>query len=223
MTAAFGLIRRAFPVRPESVPLRGACVPRGELMATTVRETIADFGRFDPELHAPEPRRWRPAYGFDDIAIVPGVETLHPDDVGLSWVLGGHRFAIPFIASAMDGVVNVPFAIALGKLGGLAVLNLEGLQSRYADPEEPLAEIAAAPRETVTELMQRLYQARIRDDLVARRVAEIKAAGVKAAVSATPSLAERLGPVVAEAGVDIFVRQSTGHSRRVRSAHWQPP
>ncbi len=123
-------------------------------MATTVRETIADFGRFDPDLHAPEPRRLRPAYGFDDIAIVPGVETLHPDDVDLSWELGGHRFAIPFIASAMDGVVNVPFAVALGKLGGLAVLNLEGLQSRYADPEEPLAEIAAAPRETVTELME---------------------------------------------------------------------
>jgi len=192
-------------------------------MATTVRETLADFGRFDPEQHAPDRRRLRPAYGFDDVAIVPGVETLHPDDVDLSWELGGHRFAIPFIASAMDGVVNVPFAIALGKLGGLAVLNLEGLQTRYEHPEEPLAEIAAASRETVTELMQRLYQAPIRDDLVARRVQDIKSAGVAAAVSATPSLAERLGPVAAEAGVDVFVVQSTVTSRRFRSHNGNQP
>jgi len=192
-------------------------------MATTVRETLADFGRFDPELHAPEHRRLKPAYGFDDIAIIPGVETLHPDDVDLSWELGGHRFAIPFIASAMDGVVDVPFAIALGKLGGLAVLNLEGLQTRYEHPDEPLAEIAAAARETVTELMQRLYRAPIRDDLVARRVQDIKSAGVKAAVSATPSLAERLGPLAAEAGVDVFVVQSTVTSRRFRSHNGNPP
>ena len=164
-------------------------------MATTVRDTLADFGTLDPALRAPEPRRLRPAYGFDDVAIVPGVETLHPDDVNLSWELGGRRFSIPFIASAMDGVVDVAFAIALGKLGGLAVLNLEGLQTRYEHPEEPLAEIAAASRETVTELMQRLYQAPIRDELVAQRVQEIKSAGVAAAVSATPSLAERLGPI----------------------------
>src|SRR5207248_3137940 len=95
----------------------------------------------------------------------------------LSWLLGNHRFAIPFIASAMDGVVDVPFAIALGNLGGLAVVNLEGLQTRYERPQEVLAEIAAAPRETVTELMQGLYQAPIREDLVGRRVAEIKAGG----------------------------------------------
>jgi IMP dehydrogenase len=117
----------------------------------------------------------------------------------------------------MDGVVDVPFATALGRLGGLAVLNLEGLQTRYERPEEPLAEIAAAPRETVTELMQRLYQAPIRDELVAARVSEIKAAGVVAAVSATPSLAERLGPVAASAGVDIIVVQSTVTSKRFRA------
>src|SRR5260370_33777375 len=128
MTAAFGLIRRAFPVRPESVSLRGACVPRGEVMATTVRETIADLGRFGPDQHTPEHRRLRPAYGFDGVAIVPGVETLHPDDVDLSWELGGQRFAIPFIASAMDGGVSVPFAAALGTLAGLARLSLVGLR-----------------------------------------------------------------------------------------------
>src|SRR5947207_14247151 len=109
---------------------------------TTMPATsLPDLDTFDDsDLFPPAPTRLRPAYGFDDVAIVPGVETLHPDDVDLSWELGGQRFAIPFIASAMDGVVNVPFAIALGKLGGLAVLNLEGLQTRYADPEEPLAE-----------------------------------------------------------------------------------
>jgi IMP dehydrogenase len=183
-------------------------------MATTVRESsLPDLG----DLFRSEPNRLRAAYGFDDVAIVPGVETVHPDDVDLSFELGGHRFKIPFIASAMDGVVDVPFAIALGKLGGLAVVNLEGLQTRYEDPAEPLNDIAAAPKDTVTALMQRLYQAPIRDDLVARRVEEIKQAGVAAAVSSTPSLAERLGPVAAAAGVDIFVVQSTVTSARFKA------
>src|SRR5262249_58888200 len=118
---------------------------------------------------------WRPAYGFDDVEIVPGVESLDPCDVDLSWSIGSQQCSVPVIASAMDGVVDVPFAIALSQLGGLAVLNLEGLQTRYECPEEPLAEIAAASRESATELMQRLYQAPIRDELVAQRVAEIKA------------------------------------------------
>jgi IMP dehydrogenase len=186
-------------------------------MTTSVRETLANLGGFDADVMRPAPKRLRAAYGFDDVAIVPGVETLQPDDVDLSFALGGRRFAIPFIASAMDGVVDVDFAIALGKLGGLAVLNLEGLQTRYERPAEPLAEIAGAAREGVTELMQRLYRAPIRDELVARRVSEIKAGGVAAAVSATPSLADRLGPIAHDAGADIFVVQSTVTSRRFRS------
>ena len=148
---------------------------------------------------------------------MPGVETIHPDDVDLSFSLGGQRLTIPFIASAMDGVVDVPFAIALGRLGGLAVLNLEGLQTRYDDPSEPLDQIVAAAADEVTGLMQRLYQEPIRDELVARRIREIKDTGVPAAVSATPSLASRLGCVAAEAGVDILVVQSTVTSRRFRS------
>ncbi|MDQ6672403.1 MAG: GuaB3 family IMP dehydrogenase-related protein [Chloroflexota bacterium] len=194
-----------------------------------MRETIAELGAFGAEVRTPSraasergASRLQAAYGFDDVAIVPGVETLHPDDVDLRWELGGRRFSIPFVASAMDGVVDVPFAIALGQRGGLAVLNLEGLQTRYEQPEEVLAQIAGAPRESVTELMQRLYQAPIRDELVARRVEEIKAGGVDAAVSSTPSLAERLGPIVAEAGGDIFVVQSTVTSRRFRSHHGNP-
>ncbi len=199
-------------------------------MPTSMRETIAELGAFGAEVRTPSraasergASRLQAAYGFDDVAIVPGVETLHPDDVDLRWELGGRRFSIPFVASAMDGVVDVPFAIALGQRGGLAVLNLEGLQTRYEQPEEVLAQIAGAPRESVTELMQRLYQAPIRDELVARRVEEIKAGGVDAAVSSTPSLAERLGPIVAEAGGDIFVVQSTVTSRRFRSHHGNPP
>src|SRR5438876_11048892 len=158
-------MRSARPIpRADSAPRvfhSGALVylPRGGKlsMTTTVREPLADFRPFDAEaLPAESHKKLRAAYGFDDVAIVPGVETLHPDDVDLSWELGGHTFSIPFIASAMDGVVDVPFAIALGRLGGLAVLNLEGLQTRYQRPEEPLSEIAAAPRESVTELMQHL-------------------------------------------------------------------
>jgi IMP dehydrogenase len=197
----------------------------GVPVTTTLRDTLADLEALDETqfpTRPPSTGRLRPAYGFDDVAIVPGVETLHPDDVDLSWSLAGHRFAIPFIASAMDGVVDVPFAIALGRLGGLAVLNLEGLQTRYDRPEEPLADIAAAPREAATELMQRLYRAPIRDDLVARRVQEIKRGGVAAAVSSTPALAGRLGPLAAEAGADLFVVQSTVTSRRFRSAAARP-
>ena len=200
-------------------------MPREVTVTTTLSEPFAeDLERFEQEHQAARPeRRLRPAYGFDDVAIVPGVETLHPDDVDLGWSLGGQRFAIPFIASAMDGVVDVAFAVALGRLGGLAVLNLEGLQTRYERPAVRLAEIAAAPRESATELMQRLYQAPLREDLVARRVAEIKAGGVVAAVSATPSQAERLGPVAADAGADIFFVQSTVTSRRFRSHNGTPP
>jgi IMP dehydrogenase len=165
----------------------------------------------------PSERRLRPAYGFDDVAIVPGVETVQPEDVDVSWEVGGRKFAIPFIASAMDGVVDVSFAIALGKLGGLAVLNLDGLQARYDNPAEPLEQIAQAAPGEVTALMQRLYQAPIKDELIGRRVEEIKAAGVPAAVSATPATAGRFGPIAAEAGVDLFVVQSTVTSRRFRS------
>src|SRR3984893_2454891 len=141
-------------------------------MPTTVRETVAEFGAFEAEMRTSKiaqrergASRLRAAYGFDDVAIVPGVETLHPDDVDLRFELGGRRFSHRCFASAMDGVVDVPFAIALGQLGGLAVLNLEGLQTRYEHPADVLAQIASAPRETVTELMQRLYQAPIRDEL----------------------------------------------------------
>lgn len=162
-------------------------------------------------------RRLRHAYGFDDVALVPGSLTVDPEDTDLSWQLGPHRLALPILASAMDGVVDPAFAIALGRAGGLAVLNLEGLQTRYERPEEQLREIADAPADQVTALLQQLYRAPLREDLVARRVGQIKAGGVLAAVSSTPANAARLGRVAAEAGADVFVVQSTVSTVRYRT------
>ena len=162
--------------------------------------------------------RLRHAYGFDDVALVPGTAAADPSDVDLSWTLGPYRLQLPVLASAMDGVVDPAFAIRLGRLGGLAVLNLEGLQTRYERPEEPLARIASASADTVTALLQELYQAPVREHLVAERVREIKAAGVLAAVSATPAHAGRLGPLAAAAGADLLVVQSTVTTARFRSS-----
>ena len=163
-------------------------------------------------------RRLRHAYGFDDVALVPGTLTVDPDATDLSWQLGPHRLALPILASAMDGVVDTTFAIALGKAGGLAVLNLEGLQTRYDHPEEQLALIAEAQASDVTALLQQLYRAPMRDELVARRIGEVKAAGVLCAVSATPANAARLGRLAAAAGADIFVVQSTVSTVRYKTS-----
>ncbi len=163
-------------------------------------------------------RRLRQAYGFDDVALVPGAVTVDPGDVDLSWRLDPLHLQLPVVASAMDAVVDPAFAVQLGRAGGLAVLNLEGLQTRYERPEEQLAAISEAPSEEVTALMQRLYRAPIRDELVARRVREVKAGGVPAAVSSTPALAEHLAPIALEAGVDLFVVQSTVTTARFRSS-----
>ena len=154
-------------------------------------------------------RKARRCYGFDEISLVPGEITINPNETDSSWEFGDHRFPIPIIASAMDGVVDVKFAIAMGKLGGLAVLNLEGVQTRYEDPSEVLAEIAAANNEEATRLVQNLYTPPIQEKLVTRRVEEIKAGGVPVAVSAIPQRAEQFGKLAADAGTDYFVVQST--------------
>jgi IMP dehydrogenase len=148
------------------------------------------------------------------VAIVPGDVTLDPAEVDCSWQLGGHRLPLPILASAMDGVVDPRFAGQLGQLGGLAVLNLEGVQTRYDNPEEVLQRIAEAPSEQVTELLQELYRAPLREDLVGQRIREIKSQGVLAAASATPVNAERFGRLAVEAGVDVFVVQSTVSTAR---------
>ncbi|MDX6733830.1 MAG: dehydrogenase, partial [Baekduia sp.] len=131
-------------------------------------------------------KKARRAYGFDDIAIVPSRRTRDPDDVDISWKLGDYRFDLPVLASAMDGVVSPRTAGILGKLGGLAVLNLEGIFSRYEDADEQLQRIAALPKEIATREMQEIYRAPIDEDLMVQRIREIKEQGVVTAASLTP-------------------------------------
>jgi IMP dehydrogenase len=186
-------------------------------MATSLSSSLSADIAADLDLPRSSGRRLRHAYGFDDVALVPGSLTVDPEDTDLSWQLGPHRLALPILASAMDGVVDPAFAIALGRAGGLAVLNLEGLQTRYERPDEQLGQIADAPASEVTALLQQLYRTPMRDELVARRIGQIKAGGVLAAVSSTPANAARLGRVAAEAGADIFVVQSTVSTVRYRT------
>ncbi len=166
-------------------------------------------------------RKARRAYGLDEIALVPGEVTINPNDCEMSWSLGEHHFPIPIMASAMDGVVDVQFAIAMGKLGGLAVLNLEGVQTRYEDPSGVLAEIANASNEDATRLVQGLYTEPIREELISKRIEEIKDSGVLAAVSSIPQKAERFGRLAADAGADIFVIQSTVSTARHISSEYE--
>ncbi len=154
-------------------------------------------------------RKARRCYGFDEIALVPGNVTINPNEVDVSWKLGKQQYRVPIIASAMDGVVDVKVAIAFGKHGGLGVLNLEGVQTRYEEPEELLSKVRAATPEEATELLQKIYREPVKEKLVSKRIEEIKAAGVSAAVSAIPQRAARFGPLAQEAGVDVFVVQST--------------
>ncbi|WP_216904779.1 GuaB3 family IMP dehydrogenase-related protein [Synechococcus sp. CCY 9618] len=151
----------------------------------------------------------RRAYGIDEIALVPGGRTVDPEVTDSSWSLGGIEREIPIIASAMDGVVDVGMCIELTRLGALGVLNLEGVQCRYDDPEPILERIASVGREEFVGLMQDLYSQPVREDLVRQRIAEIKAGGGIAAVSATPAAALRFGTAVAESGADLFFVQAT--------------
>ena len=154
-------------------------------------------------------RKARRAYGFDEIALVPGEVTLNPDEVDIQWKIDGMSFPVPFLASAMDGVVNPEFAVKMGKLGGIAVLNLEGVQTRYENPEEIFSQIAKASPEKATQLVQKIYLEPIKEKLITRRVQEIKKGKVQAVVSTIPQHAEKFGKIAAEAGADIFVVQST--------------
>lgn len=154
-------------------------------------------------------RKARRCYGFDEIALVPGQVTIDPNDVDAACELGGRKVEVPILAAAMDGVVDTRFAITMGKLGGLAVLNLEGVQTRYEDPEEVINRIVEVALEEATQLVQDVYKEEIKEDLIGRRIEEIKSAGVPAIVSSIPQRAERFGKVAEEAGVDFFVVQAT--------------
>jgi IMP dehydrogenase len=159
-------------------------------------------------------RKARVTYGFDEIALVPGDITINPNEVDTSFKIprkdgSAIELKIPIIASAMDGVTDVRFCIAMGNLGGLGVINLEGVQTRYENPAEVLDQIVKTGKEDVTALIQKFYTEPIKENLIARRIEELKKAGVLAAVSSIPQKAERFGCIAQEAGADLFVVQST--------------
>jgi IMP dehydrogenase len=154
-------------------------------------------------------KKGRRAYGFDDIAIVPSRRTRDPDDIDITWTLGPYRFELPLLAAAMDGVVSPTTAGIMGKLGGLAVLNLEGIFTRYEDAEGQLERIAELPPEEATAEMQRIYQEPVKEELVAQRVQEIKEQGVVCAASLTPQRVTKYYETALEAGLDILVIQGT--------------
>jgi IMP dehydrogenase len=164
----------------------------------------------------------RRAYGFDDIAIVPSRRTRDPDDIDISWDLDAYHFELPLLASAMDGVVSPRIAAELGRLGGLGVLNLEGLWTRYEDPDPVYAEIASLPDAEATKRMQEIYAEPIKPELIGRRVAEIKDAGVVAAASLTPQRVARYHQYALEAGLDILVIQGTVVSAEHVSSSSEP-
>ncbi len=159
-------------------------------------------------------RKARVTYGFDEIALVPGEVTINPNEVDTSFRIpcpDGRLITlkIPIIASAMDGVTDVKFCIEMGKLGGLGVINLEGVQTRYENPAEVLEEVVKADKDEVTTLIQKLYLEPIKEKLISKRVQELKKAGVLAAVSSIPQKADRFAAIAQEAGADLFVVQST--------------
>jgi IMP dehydrogenase len=172
-------------------------------------------------------RKARVTYGFDEIALVPGEITINPNEVNTSFEIPcpGDReplkLKIPIIASAMDGVTNVRFCIEMARLGGLGVINLEGVQTRYDDPEDALAQIVKADKATVTEQIQKLYTQPIKEELIARRVQELRKGGGIVAVSSIPQKAERYAAIAQEAGADLFVVQSTVSTVRHISSEYK--
>jgi IMP dehydrogenase len=167
-------------------------------------------------------RKARVAYGFDDIALVPGALTVNPTEVDITWDLCGRRFDIPIIAAAMDGVVGPKLAIEMGRHGGLAVLNLEGIFARYERPEEVLDRIVSASPEEATKIIQSIYGEPIKEELIHRKIEEIKKGGGVVAVSSIPQRAERFGQIAQEAGADLFVVQSTVTTARHVATEYTP-
>src|SRR5918994_964323 len=164
----------------------------------------------------------RRAYGFDEVAIVPSRRTRDPDDVDLTWEVDAYSFRLPMMASAMDAAVSPHTASLIGGLGGLACLNLEGLWTRYEDPEPVYEEIASLPDEKATRRMQELYREPVSDELVARRIREIKDAGVVSCGSLTPQRVERHAKTVVDAGLDVLVIQGTVVSAEHVSTRSEP-
>ncbi len=167
-------------------------------------------------LYIGKDRTARRCYGFDEIALMPGNVTVNPNEADTSWHVGlpdrqagKYKFKVPIIAAAMDGVVDVRFAIEFGKFGGFAVLNLEGIQTRYENPDEVLEKISKATPQEATELVQGIYTKPIKEELITKRIKQIKEKNVPAVVSAIPQRAEKFGKIAQAAGCDIFIVQST--------------
>jgi IMP dehydrogenase len=154
-------------------------------------------------------KKARRAYGFDDVAIVPSRRTRDPEDVDISWTLGPYRFELPLLASALDGVVSPETAGTIGRLGGLAVLNLEGIFCRYEDVDAQLERIASLDREEATREMQEIYREPVKPELIAQRIREMKEHGVVVAASLTPQRVREHYEIALEAGLDILVIQGT--------------
>jgi IMP dehydrogenase len=166
-------------------------------------------------------RELRRSYGFDEVAIVPGDITINPDQTNIKLKIEDFTLAIPILASAMDGVTDVRTAITLSQLGGLGVLHLEGVQTRYDNPDDVLAEIARAPAAEVTPLLQKIYSAPIKENLIGERIKAIKKAGAVCAVSVTPANTKRFAPLTTEAGADILVVASTVTTARHTSKSYE--
>jgi IMP dehydrogenase len=164
----------------------------------------------------------RRAYGFDEVAIVPSRRTRDPDDVDIGWEIDAYRFDLPMMAAAMDAAVSPATAVEIGKLGGLACLNLEGLWTRFEDPEPIYDEIAALPDEKATARMQELYLEPVKEDLVGRRIEEINAGGVTSCASLTPQRVEQYAKLVLDAGLDLLVIQGTVVSAEHVSTRTEP-
>jgi len=175
------------------------------------------------QLEAGRGRPARRAYGFDEVALVPGAVTIDPEDVDISWSLGGRRFALPVLASSMDAVVDVRFAGILGALGGLAVLNLQGVATRYENPEAVIERIVTAPVEQAVPTLQQVYAEPVKDELIKRRVAELRALGVPTAVASTPAAARHVAGLIGPGGVDVFVVASTVTTARHLSSRYETP
>ena len=160
-------------------------------------------------MEAPRFKEVRRAYGFDEVAIAPGSFTINPDQTSTHFSIDGMTMSMPILAAAMDAIVSPSFAAKFDDLGGMAVMNLEGVHTRYEDSDAMLEEIVEAPKEEATNVLQRVYTAPIQEHLIGERVEEIKSSGAKCAVSVTPASTKRLAPVAVEAGADTIVVQST--------------
>jgi IMP dehydrogenase len=183
----------------------------------TFQQTGTGSERGESGMSIPQAKQMRRAYGFDEIAIVPGEVTINPAMTELSLRIDQLEFQLPILAASMDAVVDPRFAASFAKLGGLAVLNLEGVQTRYDEPDSILEEVAAASQAEATAILQKAYATPIKSELIGERIQEIKRSGAICAVSCTPASTKKLAPIAKEAEVDIFVVQSTVTSAQHRS------